>query len=42
VSQPVINYVNGIFAGKPMNINNVKDVFLQAINGTLDMSLIST
>lgn len=42
VSQPVINYVNGIFAGKPMNINNVKDVFLQAVNGTLDMSLIST
>ncbi|EMH2077750.1 ubiquitin-activating E1 FCCH domain-containing protein, partial [Citrobacter freundii] len=42
VSQPVINYVNGIFAGKPMNINNVKDVFLQSINGTLDMSLIST
>ena len=42
VTQPVINYVNGIFAGKPMNINNVKDVFLQAINSTLDMSLIST
>ncbi|HFK5741698.1 TPA: ubiquitin-activating E1 FCCH domain-containing protein [Enterobacter asburiae] len=42
VSQPVINYVNGIFAGNPMNINNVKDVFLQAINSTLDMSLIST
>ena len=42
VSQPVINYVNGIYAGKPMNINNVKDVFLQAVNGTLDMSLIST
>lgn len=42
VSQPVINYVNGIFAGKPININNVKDVFLQSINSTLDMSLIST
>lgn len=42
VTQPVINYVNGIFAGKPMNINNIKDVFLQSINGTLDMSLIST
>lgn len=42
VSQPVINYRNGIFAGNPMNINNVKDVFLQAINSTLDMSLIST
>ena len=42
VSQPVINYVNGIFAGKPMNINNVKDVFLQSVNSTLDMSLIST
>ncbi|WP_336981849.1 MULTISPECIES: ubiquitin-activating E1 FCCH domain-containing protein [unclassified Cedecea] len=42
VSAPVINYVNGVFSGKPMNINNVKDVFLQAINSTLDMSLIST
>lgn len=42
VSKPVIGYVNGIFAGKPMNINNVKDVFLQAVNSTLDMSLIST
>lgn len=28
VSQPVINYVNGIFAGKPMNINNVKEVMV--------------
>lgn len=42
VSGPVIQYVNGIFSGKPMNINNVKDVFLQAVNSTLDMSLIST
>ena len=42
VSLPVINYVNGIFAGKPMNINNIKDVFLQSVNSTLDMSLIST
>ncbi|MGO3910864.1 ubiquitin-activating E1 FCCH domain-containing protein [Huaxiibacter chinensis] len=42
VSTPVINYVNGIFAGKPMNINNIKDVFLQSVNSTLDMSLVST
>lgn len=42
VSGPVISYVNGVFAGKPMNINNIKDVFLQSINSTLDMSLIST
>lgn len=42
VSPPVIQYVNGIYAGKPMNINNIKDVFLQSVNGTLDMSLITT
>lgn len=42
VSGSVISYVNGVFAGKPMNINNIKDVFLQSINSTLDMSLIST
>ena len=42
VSAPVIQYINGIYSGKPMNINNVKDVFLQAINTTLDMSLITT
>ncbi|HAU5795901.1 TPA: baseplate J-like family protein [Citrobacter amalonaticus] len=42
VSAPVVQYVNGIFAGKPMNINNIKDVFLQSVNGTIDMSLITT
>jgi len=42
VSTPVIQYVNGIYAGKPMNINNIKDVFLQSVNGTIDMSLITT
>lgn len=42
VSAPVIQYVNGIYAGRPMNINNIKDVFLQSVNDTLDMSLITT
>jgi len=42
VSSPVIQYINGIYAGKPMNINNIKDVFLQSVNGTIDMSLITT
>ncbi|WP_291969493.1 ubiquitin-activating E1 FCCH domain-containing protein [Candidatus Symbiopectobacterium sp.] len=42
VSAPVIQYVNEIFAGKPLNINNLKDTFLQAVNSVLDMSLIST
>lgn len=42
VAAPVIQYINGIFAGKPLNINNLKDTFLQAVNSVLDMSLIST
>ncbi|WP_447308112.1 ubiquitin-activating E1 FCCH domain-containing protein, partial [Escherichia coli] len=42
VSAPTIQYVNGIFAGKPLNVNNLKDAFLQAINSTIDMGLIST
>lgn len=42
VSGPVIQYVNGIYAGMPLNINSVKDVFLNAINSTLNMSLITT
>ncbi|MBU9812389.1 baseplate J/gp47 family protein [Rahnella sp. SL6] len=41
VTAPSISYINGIYAGKPLNINNLKDLFLQAINTTLDMSLIS-
>ncbi|WES88769.1 ubiquitin-activating E1 FCCH domain-containing protein [Dickeya fangzhongdai] len=42
VSANVISYINGIYAGKPLNINNLKDVFLQAVNTVLDMSLITT
>ncbi|MDU4995319.1 MAG: ubiquitin-activating E1 FCCH domain-containing protein [Enterobacteriaceae bacterium] len=42
VSANAISYVNGIFAGKPLNVNNLKDVFLQAVNNVLDMSLITT
>ena len=42
VSEPVIQYVNSIYAGKTLNINNIKDVFLQSINSTIDMSLITT
>jgi hypothetical protein len=41
VSSPSIAYINGIYAGKPLNVNNLKDVFLQSVNGTLDMSLVS-
>lgn len=42
VSANVISYINGIYAGKPLNVNNLKDVFLQAVNTVLDMSLITT
>lgn len=42
VTGPVIKYINEIFAGKPLNINNLKDTFLQSVNSVLDMSLIST
>ncbi|ANI28269.1 baseplate J-like family protein [Yersinia entomophaga] len=41
VAAPVISYINGIYAGNPLNINSIKDVFLQSINETLNMSLIS-
>lgn len=41
VSAPVIQYINGIYAGKPLNINNLKDTFLQSVNAAIDMSLIS-
>ncbi|WP_367168866.1 ubiquitin-activating E1 FCCH domain-containing protein [Escherichia coli] len=41
VSAPVIQYINGIYAGKPLNINNLKDTFLQSVNTAIDMSLIS-
>ncbi|MGK4402063.1 ubiquitin-activating E1 FCCH domain-containing protein [Citrobacter portucalensis] len=36
VSAPVIQYINGIYAGKPLNINNLKDTFLQSVNATID------
>lgn len=41
VSVPVIQYINGIYAGKPLNVNNLKDTFLQSVNSVLDMSLIT-
>lgn len=42
VQEPVIAYVNGIYAGQPLNIGKLKDVFYQAINSTIDMTLITT
>ncbi|UGC97734.1 baseplate J like family protein [Pantoea phage PdC23] len=42
VQNPVIDYVNGIYAGQPLNIGKLKDVFYQAINSTVDMTLITT
>lgn len=42
VTSPTISYVNGIYAGNPLNINSIKDVFLQSINETLNMSLVSS
>ncbi|ASN57530.1 baseplate J/gp47 family protein [Salmonella enterica] len=42
VSSPVISYINGIYAGKPLNINSLKDAFLQAVNEVINMSLITT
>lgn len=42
VTAPVISYINGIYAGNPLNINSIKDVFLQSINETINMSLISS
>lgn len=42
IQNPVIAYVNGIYAGQPLNTGKLKDVFYQAINSTVDMSLITT
>ncbi|STW99498.1 ubiquitin-activating E1 FCCH domain-containing protein [Kluyvera ascorbata] len=41
VSTPTINYINGIYSGKPLNINTLKDVFLDAVNSTLNKDLFS-
>lgn len=38
----VIDYVNRIYAGQPLNINKLKDVFLSSVNSTIDMTLITT
>lgn len=42
VQSEVIAYVNSIYAGQPLNINKLKDVFLTSINNTIDMALITT
>ncbi|MEQ9902578.1 ubiquitin-activating E1 FCCH domain-containing protein [Pectobacterium aroidearum] len=42
VSEPVIEYINGIYSGKPLNINNLNGAFLTSVNDVLDASLIST
>lgn len=38
----VITYINSLRAGAPLNLNKLKDIFLQAINSTYDMTLITT
>lgn len=38
----VIRYINSIYAGRPINLNKLQDVWLSAINDTIDMSLITT
>ena len=38
----VITYINSIYAGQPLNLNKLQDVWLSAINDTIDMSLITT
>ncbi|SFN72382.1 Baseplate J-like protein [Izhakiella capsodis] len=41
VSAPVIAYINQLYAGKPLNLNTVKDIFLSAISSILNPDLIS-
>lgn len=41
VQNNIIKYVNSIYAGQPLNINKLKDIFLQSINDTVDMTLIT-
>lgn len=42
INDNIIAYVNSLQAGSPLNINKLKDIFLQSINDTYDMSLITT
>lgn len=42
ISENVINYINGIYAGKPLNLIKLKNIFEDSINGTLDISLLSS
>lgn len=40
IQDNVDSYVNGIYAGQPLNIGKLKDVFYQSVNDTIDMTLI--
>lgn len=42
IQDDVIAYVNGIYAGQPLNINKLKDIFMQSMNPTVDMTLFTT
>jgi len=42
IQEDVTAYVNGIYAGQPLNINKLKDIFLQSMNPTVDMTLFTT
>lgn len=42
VQNNVIDYINSIYAGKPLNLNTLKAVFLESISNTVDTTLITT
>lgn len=42
IQENVLSYVNNIYAGQPLNVGKLKDVFYQSVNGTIDMTLITT
>ncbi|WP_158781581.1 ubiquitin-activating E1 FCCH domain-containing protein [Pantoea sp. BAV 3049] len=42
VSGPVVNYINGIYAGRPLNTNSLRDTFLDAVDTVLNKDLISS
>lgn len=42
VSTPVVNYINGIYAGRALNTNSLRDTFLDAVDAVLNKDLISS
>lgn len=42
IQADIISYINGIYAGQPLNLEKLKYIFLQDVNSTVDMTLFTT